>query len=232
MCDVESRNVEENLTKNFDELGVSEQEDPNSDLDEELSDLTVDLLILAQDLVEAKVKLEEVSKNGWMDMAKARYIMGSTAISTLQLPKPEEDSDTGIEPSATVSKQECLRDGSKNVRYYHYSLNPPPSAQDTTSQSKQEAAEGLRQRKQESNNGDGDTKGGSKVEEVKKRPKSLSDPVRWFSAMPPAPLKRSQKYFQSGVEIVLEIANLQSQIRGIQNRIKYLKRMKQKQTEN
>jgi len=52
----------------------------------------------------------------------------------------------------------------------------------------------------------------------------MNEPLRWFSAMPPASLKSSQKCFQSALEIVVEIANIQSEIMGMENKMRFLKR--------
>ena len=44
------------------------------ELDRELVTLTVKLLSLSQDLITAKLRLETVTKAGWMALAKARYV--------------------------------------------------------------------------------------------------------------------------------------------------------------
>ena len=46
-------------------------------------------------------------------MAKARYVMGQTTVSALQLPTADDDDDTAeenfIDASTTVNTQECTR---------------------------------------------------------------------------------------------------------------------------
>ena len=48
-----------------------------------------------------------------MSMAKARYVMGQTTVSALQLPTADDDDDTEeenfIDASTTVNTQECTR---------------------------------------------------------------------------------------------------------------------------
>ena len=44
-----------------------------SELDRELTELTVRLLSLGQDLVTAKLRLEAAARAGWIAMARARY---------------------------------------------------------------------------------------------------------------------------------------------------------------
>jgi len=162
------------LTEDFELLDV--------DYDAELSDIGVDLLVLAQQLVDAKVRLEQMTKNGWMDMAKARYIMGSTSISALQLPQAD-DSETIIEPVRTVDKEECIRI-ENGVKYSNYTLNHH-AGQGTPAQTATNENTGLRQRKQESVNSkifeETSAKNGSGVEEINKNlliPKFLKRQVQ------------------------------------------------------
>merc|ERR1711971_990143 len=84
--------------------------------------------------------------------------------------------------------------------------------------------EGVRQRK-----GDKSTpeKGDEGDKEGKK--KSLSkDPLRWFGFMPPASLRRAQAHFVTALELTVEVANLQSELGGVQARLKFLRRIKTK----
>ena len=48
--------------------------DTTSDLNDELLQLTLQLMTLSQDLVTNKLKLENMAKTGWIMMAKARYV--------------------------------------------------------------------------------------------------------------------------------------------------------------
>ena len=54
-----------------------------SELDRELTELTVRLLSLGQDLVTAKLRLEAAARAGWIAMARARYgsPLGSEGVS-------------------------------------------------------------------------------------------------------------------------------------------------------
>merc|ERR1711971_481879 len=86
--------------------------------------------------------------------------------------------------------------------------------------------EGVRQRKgdklaSEEEEGDKESK------QVKK--KSLNkDPLRWFGFMPPASLRRAQAHFVKALELTVEVANLQSELGGVQARLKFLRRIKTK----
>ena len=52
---------------------MSEEED---DLEKEMTDLTVQLVSLSQDLITAKLRLQSATRSGWILLAKARYVGG------------------------------------------------------------------------------------------------------------------------------------------------------------
>ena len=61
--------------KIYQPLQIMSDTEPTCDreeLDRELVTLTVKLLSLSQDLITAKLRLETVTKAGWMALAKAR----------------------------------------------------------------------------------------------------------------------------------------------------------------
>ena len=46
------------------------------ELEREMTDLTVQLLSLSQDLITAKLRLQSATRSGWILLAKARYVGG------------------------------------------------------------------------------------------------------------------------------------------------------------
>ena len=78
--------------------------------EEELCDLTVDLLCLSQELVDAKLRLENSAKVGWLLVAKARYVMGPNTVGQLQLPAAG-DAQQVVTALKRIDTQECLRQG-------------------------------------------------------------------------------------------------------------------------
>ena len=54
-------------------LPMSEEGD---ELEREMTDLTVQLLSLSQDLITAKLRLQSATRSGWILLAKARYVGG------------------------------------------------------------------------------------------------------------------------------------------------------------
>ncbi|XP_023321466.1 coiled-coil domain-containing protein 115 isoform X2 [Eurytemora carolleeae] len=191
---------------------VTEVDKDTAGIDSELSDLALDLILLSQELVNTKLKLEHLTKSGWMEMAKARYILGPASVSAIQLPSAEQEKP--VLASKQIFRSECLR-GDGNVRYNYFSLADP-------STSGVEVPEGVRLRKCEE-------KPGSGIEEIVPEKSLCVDPIRWFGFMPPDPLKKSQKWFSMSVESILEISNIQNEMRGVQDRIKYLRRQRGKE---
>ena len=53
-------------------MSDTEQTGDREELDQELVTLTVKLLSLSQELITAKLRLETITKAGWMALAKAR----------------------------------------------------------------------------------------------------------------------------------------------------------------
>merc|ERR1719495_1155627 len=89
--------------------------------------------------------------------------------------------------------------------------------------------EGVRQRKGEKlipeEEGEKESREGKK--------KSLNrDPLRWFGLMPPSSLRRAQAHFVKALEVTVEVANLQSELGGVQARLKFLRRTKTKAVED
>ena len=58
----------------------------------ELDDITMHLLILSQDLIKAKLALEQHTKSGFLGLAQSRKSMGGpSSVSHLQIPSEESD---------------------------------------------------------------------------------------------------------------------------------------------
>ena len=92
-----------------------EATDVSSHAEDELDALSMQLLILSQDLVAKKLELEGLTKQGHLAMAQARNAMGGThSVSQIQHP------DTDLRASVKVIGEECLMkqtNTSGTVRY-------------------------------------------------------------------------------------------------------------------
>jgi len=70
----------------------------------ELDTLLLDILENIEQYVALKVDVEKRMQSGFVNIAKTRYIKGSTSVSTMQL--PTSDSTCDIQPLATVHRNE------------------------------------------------------------------------------------------------------------------------------
>jgi len=174
----------------------------------EMTSLTIQLLSLTQDLVTAKLRMETAAKSGWILLAKARYVTpgGPSSISKLQL--PSTDSEKEVIATKRILTEECMQ-GNTKVRYFHHSFEERTGV----------AESGVKQRKNAEK---------KEATEDDKPVNKQVDPLKWFGVLTPPALKQSQAYFVTATEVALECANIQSEMVGVQNRIKYIQRIKQK----
>jgi len=169
-----------------------------------------------------------VSKAGWLDLAEARKSLGSMAVSRLQL--PSEEGEREVEAVRRVVRDECKQEN--GVRYHHFNVTEGIVDEVRLDCEK----EGLRQRKGDNSNTN-EEKSGITVEEKDKEKKQVDkrsvskDPLRWFGLMPPSSLRRAQASFVKAVELTIEVANLQSELGGVQARLKFLRRVRVKAVE-
>ena len=80
--------------------------------------LAIRNLELCQELIQVKVNLEQVMREGFFLMAKSRYSNGAQAVTLTKVP----NDDPGFESNVKVYSKECLRNDC-NVRFNHYSFH-------------------------------------------------------------------------------------------------------------
>ena len=178
--------------------GMNEDE-----MNNELDELSFQVVILSQNLLETKIMLEKVMKEGYINLAQARYSSGRS-ISSLQL--PNEDWEP-FEANAKVMKSECVRQ-EINVKFNYLSLELGPT---TKKSGKVENLDStlINRKKQE--------------KEVKNEKKKV-DPLKWFGVLVPTSLKQSQKHFDKAIALSIEATNIQNEIGGILARRQFLQR--------
>ena len=176
--------------------------DGPSDLETELSELSLQLLSLSQDLVTAKLRLESAARAGWILLAKARYVRGGVSMDQV----PAGEGETEMVARVRLETRECLQDN--KVRYFHHSLLE--EGQDEGD----EEDDGLKQR-----GADGTRRG-----DGRKRDLNTSEPLKWFGILTPPTLRQSQENFKTAAELAVECANIQSEMMGVSNRIKFIQR--------
>ena len=176
--------------------------DRPSDLETELSELSLQLLCLSQDLVTAKLRLESAARAGWILLAKARYVRGGVSMDQV----PAGEGETEMVARVRLETRECLQDN--KVRYFHHSLLE--EGQDEGD----EEDDGLKQRGAD----------GTRRRDGRKRDLNTSEPLKWFGILTPPTLRQSQENFKTAAELAVECANIQSEMMGVSNRIKFIQR--------
>ena len=176
----------------------------------ELDDITMHLLTLSQDLIKAKLTLEEQTKSGFLGLAQSRKSMGGpSSVSHLQIPSEESDD---FKAKFKTTREEQKSDlGDLNFNYF--------SLEDESIQDVVEDLDsklGIQKRKK---NDDEEKNYDVKDANTKTLAK---DPIKWFGVLVPSMLRQTQKIFVKSVELSVDCANIQSQIESNIARKNYL----------
>ncbi|XP_046993278.1 coiled-coil domain-containing protein 115 isoform X1 [Schistocerca americana] len=154
--------------------------------------LCIEELEIMEEYIRCKVELEKLMKAGFLNIAKARYIMGKTSVSSLQLPS-EDASDVTALCKVVLDKKSSAEDREfqlmldfKDQGKQVDDVTPAPRKRNITDENK------LMEEKPDS-----------------KFKTQDSDPLRWFGVLVPQNLRQAQTNFQSALPLVIECANLQ-----------------------
>ena len=179
---------------------------------DELDQLAYQLLVLSQDLIQVKLQLEEQSKLGFIGLAQSRKLMGgSNSVSHLQI--PSEDSTDFIARFKTKKEEQKCYSGDATFNYF--------SLQDGNIDQLVEELDSdlvLTQRKKQDNNEETDANSSN----TKKNLPTAKDPIKWFGVLVPNSLRQTQVAFVKALELSVDSANIQSQIKSTIERQKYL----------
>ena len=168
----------------------------------ELDDIAMNILNLSQDLIKAKLALEDHTKSGFLGLAQSRKLMGGpSSVSHLQI--PSEDSDDFTARFKTSREEQKSDLGDLNFNYF--------SLEDQTIQEIVEDLDsklGIQKRKKNS-----DEANGADVRPTEKENTCLGkDPLKWFGVLVPSMLRQTQKTFVKSLELSIDCVNIQSQI--------------------
>lgn len=171
--------------------------------------LCIEELEVMEEYIRCKVEMEKLMKVGFLNIAKARYIMGKTSVSSLQL--PTEDA-----PDITALYKVTLVDNlSAEDREFQLLSNLKQGNAQVDS-----VTHSTRKRK-----GSDEDKTPDKALEEKPDSKFRtpdSDPLRWFGVLVPQNLRQAQTSFQSALPLIVECANLQLKLFNVSNKYKDL----------
>ena len=179
-----------------------------NEINEELDELALEFLLLNQNLIDTKLMLEQLMKEGYMGLAQSRCTMGRSSISCLQLPNEEwEPFDANLK----VKRSECLRQ-EINVKFNYLSLDYDADSNVVVENLDSQ----LVNRKKSKTEKETTTTKTSSV--VKK------DPLKWFGVLLPNTLKQSQKNFTRAIELTVEASNIQNEVGAVMARRQFLLR--------
>jgi hypothetical protein len=184
----------------------------------ELDDLMIRALELMEEHIQCKLKLQEIMKSSCLDLAKARYIMGTHNVSYLQLPT-EESAEIRALRTVTAS----VGTG-KNLEHTVFKLCTVN--QENVLSEKQEEEGRLRKRtgKDEENCKERDDLSPKKCEGIGLV--TATDPIKWFGCLVPQNLRQAQKGFHTTLEVVIQSANIQSELEATRKKVEKLLKLK------
>lgn len=184
----------------------------------ELDDLMIHALDLMEEQIKCKLKLQETMKSSCLNLAKARYIMGHNSISSLQLPTEE---------SAEIAAQRTVASSvetKKNFEYMVFELHTINPAK--ISSGAQEEENSIRRKVSK---GGSESTGKEDLNHKKSEEKGIvvaADPIKWFGYLVPQNLRQAQKGFHATLELVVQSANIQSELEATHKRCDKLLKLK------
>ncbi|XP_021924870.1 coiled-coil domain-containing protein 115 isoform X2 [Zootermopsis nevadensis] len=183
----------------------------------ELDGLMIRALELMEEQIKCKLKLQEIMKSGCLELAKTRYIMGNHNVSYLQLPTEGSAEITALR---TVASSVETKNNLEHMIFELHTLSPQKK-----SQGKQEE-NNLRNRadKDDDERKEADDLNHKKGEQNGSVP--ASDPIKWFGYLVPQNLRQAQKGFHMALELVVQSANIQSELEATCKRYDKLLKLK------
>jgi len=202
-------------------------------------------LALMDQLIKTKLVLEENMRSGFFLMSKTRYVLGTNAVSTLQLPSEDREVDALVSVVSTpvsfekyngdIMYQELntefsdpvvVTGGCTDHEVEHLSTN--------IDQTDEDPMEGLRRRvvslaEEEPSEefSESEETQEHNQDQVKKRIINR-DPIRWFSIFPPQTLRQAQSDFKTAIQLSAKCATIQGQLKAVCNEYGRLTNIKAK----
>ena len=183
----------------------------------ELDSISMSLLTLSQDLIKAKLELEEQTKLGFIGMAQSRKLMGGmSSVSHLQFPSEDATDFTARfkikRDGQKLDYQDYQTPDTRNANFNYFSLEDTNVDQVVEDLDSKFGMQNRRNQKDE----DMDSS------EAKKDVRLSKDPIKWFGVLVPTALRQTQSTFVRALELSIDCANIQSQIQSNLGRKNYL----------
>ncbi|CAL4097728.1 unnamed protein product, partial [Meganyctiphanes norvegica] len=199
---------------------------------DKLDHLALQQLDLMDQLIRAKMTMEESIRPGYFLMGKTRYSLGQSSVSRLQLPGENSQVKPMVTTTASQHTTSKLEGG---VLYQSVEANfhnpittveeEEEEAGEASSSSCYEEPETLLRKRGVKLHGEQGVEDiyAPENDEVNYSESSSSeaiktinrDPIRWFSALPPQTLRQSQTFFKTAIQMSVKCANIQWRLNAI-----------------
>lgn len=205
---------------------MSEIEENKMDtINGKLDNILVEFFETLGKLYKEQTNLENIMKNGFLMMSRARYNMGTKSVGISQ-----------YERNMKASKMVSMTTDDVNGRKTFEFVNPSDCTFDSSDESNElKESSGLRQRKNaaservETLGPEGDqlisNDSNSKNCKIDNDP-IKNDPIKWFGVLVPQSLRQSQGYFKQATETVLNVSNLKMKVLDLKDKYKSLQKEK------
>ena len=167
----------------------------------ELDSIAMHLLTLSQDLIKAKLDMEEQTILGFTGITQSRSAMGGRAnVSQLQFPS-EESTDFTARFKTSRDNQKFDK-GDTNFNYFSLEDNNVNQVVHDL-----DSKLGIQNRKNKNDDDKDDDN-----PKQKKGANLSKDPLKWFGLLVPPTLRQTQGTFMKALELSIDCVNIQSQI--------------------
>lgn len=195
---------------------------------DKLDHLALQQLDLMDQLIRAKMTMEESIRAGYFLMGRTRYSLGQSSVSRLQL--PGEDSRVKALVTTTASQHTTSKfEGGVLYQSVEANFHNPVSTVEedyedgeASSSSCLEEPEMLLRRRGINLHGEQGVEDMivqedevNYIENSKAKNTFNRDPIRWFNALPPQTLCQAQTYFKTAIQMSVKSANIQWRLNAI-----------------
>lgn len=200
---------------------------------DKLDHLALQQLDLMDQLIRGKMTMEESIRAGYFLMGKTRYSLGQASVSRLQL--PGEDSQVKALVTTTASQHTTSKlEGGVIYQTVEANFHNPITNIEEEEEAAKEASSSMSLGEPEMlvRKRGGNVHGEQGVEDISAQEDELdysesssssntakktvnSDPIRWFTVLPPQTLRQAQTYFKTAIQMSVKCANIQWKLNAI-----------------
>ncbi|GFS55583.1 uncharacterized protein TNIN_339471 [Trichonephila inaurata madagascariensis] len=210
-----------------DEIKKSEFHSELKDVCQEMDQLTMAILHTLQSILVERKYLEAYLKEGYINMAKSRYLMRDRKIDIHQV-----DSNS-LTASFRISSYLDVDDAVQDVTFLNYNPIDNSALENTRSKLKHRSANseneliGKIQQVSLSDSEEGDDKTSASMKDSILL--DFVDPLKWFGILVPDSLRICQSHFKQSLVTAIKITSLQNKLMTLRVKYKELKKIKSMQ---